>query len=101
MRDLSQDIASLHIERGQSAPNPWRKRAIVAVVVLAVVTAIFLAVWLLFPRPLKPAVVIGEIITVSPAQAEVKLMASGYVVPLRHSVIASKQPGRLESMLVK
>lgn len=69
--------------------------------VLGAAVGIFLVGQAAFSRLLKPVVSVGEIITVSSAQAEVKLMASGYVVPLRHSVISSKLPGRLESMLVK
>ena len=100
MRDLSKDIASLHIERSQG-PRSSRKKWLIAIAVLVAMGLIALAGRLLFSRLLRPTVAVGEVASVSPAQADVKLMASGYVVPQRHSIVASKQPGRLESVLVK
>src|SRR5262249_59552249 len=44
---------------------------------------------------------VEEIIPVSQAKAEVRAMASGEVVPLRHAAVASRQPGRLEKVLVR
>jgi RND family efflux transporter MFP subunit len=101
MRDLSRDIASLHIERGQPPRRP-RKQWLIAGGLLLAAAAIGLLAWkLALPSLFRPVVAVGEIVTISPAQAEVKLMASGYVVPQRHAAVASKQPGRLEAVLVK
>jgi RND family efflux transporter MFP subunit len=101
MRDLSKDIASLHIERGQQPKAPRKKWLIPAAVLLAVAAGALLAWKLALPYFFRPTVGVGEIVTISPAQADVKLMASGYVVPQRHASLASKQPGRLEAVLVK
>ncbi len=102
MRDLSKDIASLQIQRSKGSENSSRKKKwIIAIAVLGVLAVIALAGQWLSSRLLRPIVMVGEVVTISPAQADVKLMASGYVVPQRHSIVASKQPGRLESVLVK
>jgi RND family efflux transporter MFP subunit len=102
MRDLSKDIASLQIQRGKGSENSSRKKKwIIAIALLGLVAVIVLAGQWLSSRLLRPTVVVGELVAISPAQADVKLMASGYVVPQRHSIVASKQPGRLESVLVK
>jgi RND family efflux transporter MFP subunit len=74
---------------------------IIALGVLALLALVALAAWKGYPRLFKPVVLVGQISVISPAQSEVKLIASGYVVPMRHAVISSKQPGRLESVLVK
>jgi len=79
---------------------PWRWLVIGSLSVLAV-GAIVVAARLAMGRLLKPVVSVAEVITLSPAQADVKVMASGYVVPLRHAVIASKLPGRLEKVVVR
>jgi RND family efflux transporter MFP subunit len=102
MRDLSRDIESLHIERGERPPTGARRRWLIAIAVLIAIAAIGLLVWqLVIPRLTRPVVSVGEIVTLSPAQADVKQIASGYVVPMRHAVITPKVPGRLESVLVK
>jgi len=101
MRDLSKDIASLRIERNQGPAKSSRKKWLIAIAVLACLGLIALLGRLLLSRLLRPTVAVGEVVSVSPSQADVKLMASGYVVPQRHSIVASKQPGRLESVLVK
>src|SRR3982074_3629365 len=101
MRDLSRDIQSLQIERGNPPPGKSRRMWIIALGVLALLALVAFAAWKAYPRLFKPVVSVGQISVISPAQSEVKLIASGYVVPMRHAVISSKQPGRLESVLVK
>jgi HlyD family secretion protein len=100
MRDLSRDIESLHIERTKSPPGRFRRQWTIAIAV-AVLALLVIGGQQAISRLSRPVVSVGEIAVVSPAQSDVKLTASGYVVPMRHAVIASKQPGRLESVLVK
>lgn len=100
MRDLSRDLESLRIER--SEPPRRRLRGKWTIVLGALVLAsLAVAAQQLSSRLSRPVVSISEVTLVSPAQADVKLVATGYVVPMRKAVVASKQPGRLEAILVK
>src|ERR1700687_4802278 len=101
MRDLSRDIQSLHIERTNRPPGRSRRMWLIALCVVVLLALIVIAALQAYPRLFKPVVSVSQISVISPAQAEVKLIASGYVVPMRHAVISSKQPGRLEAVLVK
>jgi HlyD family secretion protein len=102
MRDLSRDIESLHIDRGQPPPTGMRRRWLIFVAIVIAIAVVGLLVWqFALLRLTRPVVSVGEIVTLSPAQADVKQIASGYVVPMRHAVITPKVPGRLESVLVK
>jgi RND family efflux transporter MFP subunit len=100
---LSQDLASLKIDRSPAArPKrsmlvPW---LIVAVVVLGAVG--YFVVW---PRVraafLTPEVTTGDVIMLSPAQAQVQLTATGYVVALVYAKVAAKVPGRIAEIFVE
>jgi len=99
---LSQDLASLKIDRG---PRPSRgiPRWLLAVVVLAVVVGV--GGFVIYPRVraqlLVTEVKTGEILLVSPAQAQVQLTATGYVVALVYAKVASKVPGRIAEIFVE
>ncbi|HEY6177006.1 MAG TPA: biotin/lipoyl-binding protein, partial [Kofleriaceae bacterium] len=48
-----------------------------------------------------PAVATGEVALVSPAQGQVQLTATGYVVALVYAKVASKVPGRIAEIFVE
>lgn len=100
--DLSQDLASLRIERDRRPQARSRRKWLILLLALlgVAVLAVF-AVRTASARLFKPVVSVGEVVALSPAQASVKVMASGYVVPQRKALVASKQPGRLEQVVVK
>lgn len=103
--DLSKQLESLKIDRHGAAPREVTaasSRKWLGVLVGAVVlgAGAWAAADGVKERLLKPTVALGEISVISPAQADVKLMATGYVVPQRRAVVASKQPGRIEQLLV-
>lgn len=100
MRDLSREIESLRIERSEPPPRRRPGKWTIGVLLLALAAIVF-GVRQLWLRLVRPVVALTEVALISPAQSEVKLIASGYVVPMRKAVVASKQPGRLEAVLVK
>ncbi len=90
--DLSRDLASLRIERER--PPQGRSKRRMLFLALALLGAVLAAAFLLrtaSSRLFRPVVSVAEIVTLSPAQASVKVMASGYVVPQRKAVIAGAQ----------
>jgi len=99
---LSQDLASLKIDRGV-APRGGLPRALVIVVVLVALAGIAAAV--VYPKVkaafLTPEVTIGEVTLVSPAQAQIQLTATGYVVALVYAKVAAKVPGRIAEIFVE
>jgi RND family efflux transporter MFP subunit len=99
---LSQDLASLKIDRG-APPNRRGARIIAAVVVVA---ALAIAGYALGYRKLRETlttaeVKIGEVALVSPVQSQVQLTATGYVVALVYAKVASKVPGRIAEIFVE
>ncbi|MEN9577860.1 MAG: hypothetical protein RJA70_869 [Pseudomonadota bacterium] len=104
MTDLSSDLASLRIDRGDSGPGgpSWTRRvgALVAIAGLGVAGYVF--GWpLLEAQIFRSEVEATEIGTVSPAQAAVTLTATGYVVAETASRVAPKLPGRVKAVFVK
>ena len=111
---LSSDLASLRIDRGDDPSRPSRGSSprtpgsgssLTRVLVpLAVVIAIAGAGWFgwskLEGQILKQEVKTTEIALISPSQAEVQITAAGYVIPQRTSKVGSKLPGRLAKVLV-
>lgn len=99
---LSQDLASLKIDRGAKPPGGL-SRVVVVLLVLAALAAIGLFV--VYPKLksslLTPEVQIGEVTLVSPAQAQVQLTATGYVVALVYAKVAAKVPGRIAEIFVE
>lgn len=101
--NLSQDLASLRIDRSSAASKrPRSYRLLVWGVVLAALGAgAKFALPLLEAKAFKTAVEITEIASVSPAQAQVELTATGYVDADRTSKIAPKVPGRVAAIHVR
>ncbi|HSC89150.1 MAG TPA: efflux RND transporter periplasmic adaptor subunit, partial [Polyangiaceae bacterium] len=93
--DLSQNLASLKIDR--SAPRPPASKAKwVWLSAFVVVGALGVTAWPILEATLfKTPVSVTEVVSVSPAQASVQLTAAGYVQANRTSRIAPKVPGRV------
>jgi len=93
---LSSDLASLRIDRNERPPSsssPGRAvRWIVGVVVFGVVAAgaWHLAEPLVEAQLFKTEVSLTEVALVSPAQAQVELTSTGYVVPQVEVDVSSK-----------
>jgi HlyD family secretion protein len=100
---LSQDLASLKIDRSARPRSGVRRTIALVVVVLAVLgaTGYFVAYPRLRTALLTPEVKTAEIRLVSPAQAQVELTATGYVVALVYAKVASKVPGRIAEIFVE
>jgi HlyD family secretion protein len=100
---LSQDLASLKIDRS-AAPRGGRTRSVVLIIlVIAAIAGIgyFVGYRKLRASLLTPEVRTEEIRLVSPAQSEVQLTATGYVVALVYAKVASKVPGRIAELFVE
>jgi RND family efflux transporter MFP subunit len=99
---LSQDLASLKIDRG-AQPRGGLSRVVIIIVLLAAIAGIGLLV--VYPKLksalLTPEVKVGEITLVSPAQSQVQLTATGYVVALVYAKVAAKVPGRIAEIFVE
>jgi RND family efflux transporter MFP subunit len=98
---LSRDLASLKIDRNAPRSTAGRK-LIAALLVIGVVAA---GVGLFVVPRLKtalstPEVELGEIKLISPAQADVQLTATGYVIALRSAKVAAKVAGRIAELFV-
>jgi HlyD family secretion protein len=101
---LSSDLASLRIDRGERDPNrkgPWAKVAGFVLVAVAIGGAVTLARPALEARFFKTEIGVTEVALVSPAQAQVALTASGYVVAQRVSKVGAKVPGRVSAIHVR
>jgi len=104
---LSQDLASLKIDRGghgarvRGGGGATRGLlVVVAILVLAGVGYLVLAPKIrssLFVTEVK----LGEITLVSPAQVQVQLTATGYVVALVYAKVAARVPGRIAEIFVE
>jgi len=99
---LSQDLASLKIDRGA----PPRARASRVIALLIVIAGVVGAAYAFGYRRLQsslttPTVKLGEISLVSPMQSQVQLTATGYVVALVYAKVASKVPGRIAEIFVE
>ncbi|HTQ46500.1 MAG TPA: efflux RND transporter periplasmic adaptor subunit [Polyangiaceae bacterium] len=95
---LGSDLASLRIDRKAAAPSSGR--ALKWVAGALIVVAVALAAWKMGApaveaRVFKTEVVLTEVSVVSPAQAQVRLTATGYVVPQLMSDVSSKVVGRV------
>lgn len=100
---LSADLASLRIDRDAPTgrPSPGRRVALILTAVVAV-GALSLVGWRRFEGTVfQQEMRLTEVAMVSPAQADVLVTATGYVVPQRTSKVGSKIPGRLEKVFVK
>jgi HlyD family secretion protein len=100
---LSQDLASLKIDRSAKPSGGGARSVALIVLVIAVVAGI--AYFVGYPRLrsalLTPEVKTDEIRLISPAQSQVELTATGYVVALVYAKVASKVPGRIAEIFVE
>lgn len=100
--NLSQDLASLRIDRSAPPKRSNRLRWLWAVVILGILAGgITYGLPILEAQVFKTSVEVTEIASVSPAQAQVELTATGYVAADRTSNIAPKVPGRVSVVHVK
>jgi RND family efflux transporter MFP subunit len=96
---LTSDLASLRIDR---APRPRAgRKAVLWIAALALAGAGGYAVWRVAApaveaRLFKTEVDITEVAVLSPAQAQVQLTSTGYVVPQVQVDVSSKLVGRVE-----
>jgi HlyD family secretion protein len=101
---LSQDLASLKIDRNAPRGGGSAARGLV-IGVLIVVALIAIAYAVVVPRVksklMTAEIRTGEVMLVSPAQSEVQLTATGYVVALVYAKVASKVPGRIAEIFVE
>jgi HlyD family secretion protein len=99
---LSEDLASLKIDRG-APPRGRLVRILVIAVVIAGLTAAGVGIGYAKLRSAlrTTEVTLGEITSVSPAQSQVELTATGYVVALVYAKVASKVPGRIAEIFVE
>jgi RND family efflux transporter MFP subunit len=101
--DLTEDLASLKIQR---EVNPNRGGPLRAIITSVVVLALAAAAWL-FGYPLvearlfKTEVALTEISMVSPSQASVTVTSTGYVVPQLISKVGAKIAGRVAKVRIK
>jgi HlyD family secretion protein len=99
---LSSDLASLKIDRDA----PPRRRPWGLILTLAIVAAVVaIGAFVVYPRVqaslTTPEVRVGEIVLTSPAQGQVQLAATGYVVALVYAKVAAKVPGRIAEIMVE
>jgi RND family efflux transporter MFP subunit len=102
---LSSDLASLRIDRNERPPSPSSARAFRWLIGTAVVAGSGLAAWhvaapMVEAKLFKTEVGVTEIALVSPAQAQVQLTSTGYVVPQVEVDVSSKLVGRVEKSTV-
>ncbi len=100
MADISRDLASLRIARDEPPKTSGKRRLLIALGVVVAAVASYGGYRLIESRLLKPVVELGVVTTLSPAQADVKLMATGYVVPQRRAMVAARQQGRISKLHV-
>lgn len=98
---LSSDLASLRIDRDEPRRSRWPK----VLVTLGLLGAAGFAGYAyglpyLEAQVFKTEIELTEIAMVSPAQAQVSLTATGYIVPQVTSEVASKVPGRIAKVFV-
>lgn len=98
---LSQDLASLKIDRNARPPGRTGRVVVIVIVVAALaVAAVAFGYAKVRSTLLTTEVTTGEITLVSPAQSQVQLTASGYVVALVYAKVAAKVPGRIAELFV-
>lgn len=100
---LSQDLASLRIDRTPKQPSGRPIKLLLWLAVIAGVLAILFLV--AYPR-LKSSlftakVSTGEVLLISPAQAQIQLAATGYVVAQVFAKVAAKVAGRIAEIYVE
>src|SRR5579883_2385220 len=101
---LASDLASLRIDRQERPPSSGR--ALRWVLALVVAGVVLFAGWrvgmpIVEAKLFKTEVGVTEIALVSPAQAQVQLTSTGYVVPQVQVDVSSKLVGRVEKATVR
>ncbi len=100
---LSQDLASLRIDRENREPSKRGGKAVLWVLVVAAAAAIIYFV--VMPRAtgalFTAKVQTGEVLLLSPAQAQVQITATGYVVAQTSAKVAAKVAGRIAEIFVE
>ena len=101
---LSNDLASLRIDRNPVAPPrrfpSWIIWLVIAGLALALVYFLFLPK-LKAVMGMSTKVRTGEVTLVSPAQGQVQITATGYVVALTYAKVAAKVNGRIAELYVE
>jgi RND family efflux transporter MFP subunit len=104
---LSSDLASLRIDRNERPPSSQSaSRAVRWIVVVSLLVAAALAVWhvaapAIEAKLFKTEIGVTEVALVSPAQAQIQLTSTGYVVPQVQVDISSKIVGRVDKASVR
>jgi RND family efflux transporter MFP subunit len=101
---LSRDLASLRIERDspKTSGGSGSRKLIVGVLTLAVLgVGAYVGVQSVKERVFKPEITTTEVALLSPAQAEITVTSSGYIIPQVTSKVGAKVPGRIKSVSVK
>ena len=103
---LSQDLASLKIDRepkSRDRPRGPGRSVVIVLVLLGVIGAI--GYFVVYPKIrsaiLTKEVKVGDVVLLSPAQAQVRLTSTGYVVALVAAKVAAKVPGRIAEIYVE
>src|SRR5215469_16660754 len=103
---LDSDLASLRIDRGAPPPSSATGRVVRWIATLVLVGAALVGAWrmgmpILEAKLFKTEVQVTEIALVSPAQAQVELTSTGYVVPQVQVDVSSKLVGRVQTANVR
>ncbi|MGD0526506.1 MAG: efflux RND transporter periplasmic adaptor subunit [Polyangiaceae bacterium] len=100
---LTSDLASLRIDR--HPPPRSSARVLPWLIALAVVAGLAFAGWRMAPvveaRLFKTEISVTEVALVSPAQAQVQLTSTGYVVPQIEVDVSSKLVGRVDRASIR
>ena len=99
---LTDDLASLRIDRSvnPNRRNPLRFVLYAAAAVGLALLIVFVALPYAKGKMFKAAVAVTEVFVVSPAQAQVTLTATGYVVPTQAPRVAAKVSGKVSKVNV-
>lgn len=100
---LNDDLASLKLARDEAPPSSgWLRRIAVLVGLVAALGAAWVWGWPALGKAVfKPEVQPTEILSVSPAQASVKLTSSGYVIAQNASDVGPVVAGRIKRIDIK
>lgn len=106
---LTSDLASLRIDRGQGprgASSGAPRRVLLWLAIVCGVAGAAAVAWraaspILESKFFQTAVSVTEIALVSPAQAQVRLTSTGYVVPQIQVDVSSKVTGRVEKASIR
>ncbi len=103
---ITSDLASLRIDRAAPARSSGAGKALRWVIVLAAIGGLAFGAWRVLAPSLaaqffKTEVTLTEVVVVSPAQAQVRLTSTGYVVPQVQADITSKVLGRVTRVHIK